>query len=129
MTVQPLSTPSAPAVAGPYSPAVRAGDWIVLAGQVPLDPATGTLVPGDAAAQAQQVLDNIVAVLTDCGAQLTDVAKTTVFVTDLGDFGAVNEVYSAAFGHHRPARSTVQVAALPVGAKVEIEAWVYLPVA
>ena len=127
MTVQPLSTPSAPAVAGPYSPAVRAGDWIVLAGQVPLDPATGTLVPGDAAAQAQQVLDNIVAVLTDCGAQLTDVAKTTVFVTDLGDFGAVNEVYAAAFGDHRPARSTVPVAALPVGAKVEIEAWVYLP--
>lgn len=129
MTVQPLSTPSAPAVAGPYSPAVRAGDWIVLAGQVPLDPATGTLVPGDAAAQAQQVLDNIVAVLTDCGAQLTDVAKTTVFVTDLGDFGAVNKVYAAAFGDHRPARSTVQVAALPVGANVEIEAWVYLPVA
>ena len=127
MNVQPLSTPSAPAVAGPYSPAVRAGDWIVLAGQVPLDPATGTLVPGDAAAQAQQVLDNIVAVLTDCGAQLTDVAKTTVFVTDLGDFGAVNKVYAAAFGDHRPARSTVQVAALPVGAKVEIEAWVYLP--
>ena len=129
MTVQPLPTPSAPAVAGPYSPAVRAGDWIVLAGQVPLDPGTGTLVPGDAAAQAQQVLDNIVAVLTDCGAQLTDVAKTTVFVTDLGDFGAVNKVYAAAFGDHRPARSTVQVAALPVGANVEIEAWVYLPVA
>lgn len=127
MTVQPLPTPNAPAVAGPYSPAVRAGDWIVLAGQVPLDPATGTLVAGDAAAQAQQVLDNIVAVLTDCGAQLTDVAKTTVFVTDLGDFAAVNEVYAAAFGDHRPARSTVQVAALPVGAKVEIEAWVYLP--
>ena len=98
MTVQPLPTPNAPAVAGPYSPAVRAGDWIVLAGQVPLDPATGTLVAGDAAAQAQQVLDNIVAVLTDCGAQLTDVAKTTVFVTDLGDFAAVNEVYAAAFG-------------------------------
>ena len=129
MTVQPLPTPNAPAVAGPYSPAVRAGDWIVLAGQVPLDPATGTLVAGDAAAQAQQVLENIVAVLTDCGAQLTDVAKTTVFVTDLGDFGAVNEVYAAAFGDHRPARSTVQVAALPVGATVEIEAWVYLPVA
>ena len=129
MTVQPLPTPSAPAVAGPYSPAVRAGDWIVLAGQVPLDPATGTLVPGDAAAQAQQVIDNIVAVLTDCGAALNDVAKTTVFVTDLGDFAAVNEVYAGAFGDHRPARSTVQVAALPVGAKVEIEAWAYLPVA
>ena len=128
MTVQPLPTPNAPAVAGPYSPAVRAGDWIVLAGQVPLDPATGTLVPGDAAAQAQQVIANIVAVLTDCGAALTDVAKTTVFVTDLGDFAAVNEVYAATFGDHRPARSTVQVAALPLGATVEIEAWVYLPV-
>lgn len=127
MTVQPISTPSAPAVAGPYSPAVRAGDWIVLAGQIPLDPGTGTLVPGDATAQAQQVIDNIVAVLTDCGAQLTDVAKTTVFVTDLGDFAAVNRVYAAAFGDHRPARSTIQVAALPADAKVEIEAWVYLP--
>ncbi len=127
MTVQPIPTPSAPAVAGPYSPAVRAGDWIVLAGQIPLDPDTGTLVPGDAAAQAQQVIANIVAVLTDCGAQLTDVAKTTVFVSDLGDFAAVNEVYAAAFGDHRPARSTIQVAALPAGAKVEIEAWVYLP--
>lgn len=127
MTVQPISTPSAPAVAGPYSPAVRAGDWIVLAGQIPLDPATGTLVSGDATAQAQQVIDNIVAVLGDCGAALTDVAKTTVFVTDLGDFAAVNKVYAAAFGDHRPARSTIQVAALPAGAKVEIEAWVYLP--
>ena len=127
MTVQPIPTPSAPAVAGPYSPAVRAGDWIVLAGQIPLDPATSTLVPGDAAAQAQQVVANIAAVLADCGAALTDVAKTTVFVTDLGDFAAVNEVYAAAFGDHRPARSTIQVAALPAGAKVEIEAWVYLP--
>ena len=127
MTVQPIPTPSAPAVAGPYSPAVRAGDWIVLAGQIPLDPATSALVPGDATAQAQQVVANIAAVLADCGAALTDVAKTTVFVTDLGDFAAVNEVYAAAFGDHRPARSTVEVAALPVGAKVEIEAWVYLP--
>ena len=128
MTVQPVPTPSAPAVAGPYSPAVRAGDWLVLAGQVPLDPATGQFITGDAAAQAQRVLDNIEAVLSDCGAALTDVAKTTVFVTDLADFGAMNEVYAAVFGDHRPARSTVQVAALPGGAKVEIEAWAYLPV-
>ena len=128
MTVQPVPTPSAPAVAGPYSPAVRAGDWLVLAGQVPLDPATGQFITGDAAAQAQRVLDNIEAVLCDCGAALTDVAKTTVFVTDLADFGAMNEVYAAVFGDHRPARSTVQVAALPGGAKVEIEAWAYLPV-
>jgi 2-iminobutanoate/2-iminopropanoate deaminase len=127
MTVTPVPTPSAPAVAGPYSPAVRAGDWLVLAGQVPLDPETGQFVTGDAATQAQRVLDNIVAVLGDCGASLADVAKTTVFVTDLADFGAMNEVYASAFGDHRPARSTVQVAALPGGAAVEIEAWAYVP--
>ena len=127
MTVTPVPTPSAPPVAGPYSPAVRAGDWLVLAGQVPLDPATGQFVTGDARAQAQRVLDNIVVVLADCGAGLADVAKSTVFVTDLADFGAMNEVYAAAFGDHKPARSTVQVAALPGGACVEIEVWAYAP--
>ena len=127
MTVTPIPTPSAPAVAGPYSPAVRAGDWVVLAGQVPLDPATGSLVDGDAAAQCARVLANIVGVLADCGASLADVAKTTVFVTDLADFAAMNAVYAEAFGDHKPARSTVEVAALPLGAKVEIEAWAYLP--
>jgi len=127
MTVTPVPTPSAPPVAGPYSPAVRAGDWLVLAGQVPQDPATGQFITGDAKAQAQRVLDNIVAVLDDCGASLSDIAKTTVFVTDLADFGVMNEVYATAFGDHRPARSTVQVAALPGGAKVEIEAWAYVP--
>lgn len=125
--VHALSTPSAPPVAGPYSPAVRAGDWIVLAGQVALDPATARFVEGDAAVQCRRVLDNIAAVLADCGASLADVAKTTVFVTDLGDFLAMNDVYAEAFGDHKPARSTVQVAALPGGAVVEIEAWVYLP--
>ena len=128
MTVRTVPTPSAPPVAGPYSPAVRAGDWLVLAGQVPLDPTTGQFVTGDPRVQARRVLDNIASVLADCGAQLTDVAKTTVFVTDLGDFAAMNEVYAETFGDHRPARSTVQVAALPGGAKVEIEAWAYLPV-
>jgi 2-iminobutanoate/2-iminopropanoate deaminase len=123
----PLSTPSAPAVAGPYSAAVRAGDWLVLAGQVPIDPATGKLVDGDAAAHCRQVLANVAAVLADCGAAFTDVAKTTVFVTDLGDFATVNEEYAAAFGDHKPARATVQVAALPLGAKVEIEAWAFRP--
>ncbi len=114
-------------MAGPYSAAVRAGDWLVLAGQVPLDPATGRLVDGDASAQCRQVLANIVAVLRDCGATLADVAKTTVFVTDLGDFAAMNAVYAEAFGDHKPARATVQVAALPAGAKVEIEAWAFRP--
>ena len=125
MPVTPVPTPSAPPAAGPYSPAVRAGDWIVLAGQVGLDPATGKLADG-VEAQARQVLANIAAVLGDCGATLQDVAKTLVFVTDLGDFATVNGTYAEAFGDHKPARSTVQVAGLPAGALVEIEAWVYL---
>jgi 2-iminobutanoate/2-iminopropanoate deaminase len=127
MPVDSVPTPSAPAAAGPYSPAVRAGDWLVLAGQVGLDPATGAIVSGGVDAQARQVLANIAAVLRDCGAVLTDVAKTTVFVTDIAQFATVNGVYAEAFGDHRPARSTVQVAALPGGADVEIEAWAYLP--
>jgi len=126
MSVEPVPTPSAPPAAGPYSPAVRAGDWLVLAGQVGLDPATGRMVDGGVEAQARQVLANITAVLRDCGASLTDIAKTTVFVTDIGEFPTVNAVYAGAFGEHRPARSTVQVAALPGGAQVEIEAWVYV---
>jgi 2-iminobutanoate/2-iminopropanoate deaminase len=125
MSVQPVPTPNAPPVAGPYSPAVRAGDWIVCAGQVGLDPASGRIVDG-VEAQARQVLANITAVLRDCGASLSDVAKTTVFVTDMADFAIVNVAYADAFGDHRPARSTVQVAALPGGAEVEIEAWAYI---
>ena len=81
-------------MAGPYSPAVRAGDWLILAGQVGLDPSTGRMVEGGAEAQARQVLANITAVLGDCGASLADVAKTTVFVTDMADFGVVNAVYA-----------------------------------
>jgi 2-iminobutanoate/2-iminopropanoate deaminase len=127
MTVEPVATPSAPPAAGPYSPAVRAGDWLVLAGQVGLDPATGRMVDGGVDAQARQVLANIRAILRDCGASITDVAKTTVFVTDIADFPTVNAAYAESFGDHRPARSTVQVAALPGGALVEIETWVYSP--
>jgi len=128
MAVEVVPTPSAPKAAGPYSPAVRAGDWLVLAGQVGLDPATGAMVSGGVEAEARQVLANIAAVLRDCGAALTDVAKTTVFVTDIGQFATVNAMYADAFGDHRPARSTIQVAALPAGAQVEIEAWAYLPI-
>jgi 2-iminobutanoate/2-iminopropanoate deaminase len=127
MTPKPVPTPSAPSAAGPYSPAVRAGDWLVLAGQVGLDPATGGFVEGGVEAQARQVLANIAAVLGDCGASLNDVAKATVFVTDIAQFGVVNAVYAEAFGDHKPARSTVQVAALPGGAEVEIEVWAYKP--
>jgi 2-iminobutanoate/2-iminopropanoate deaminase len=126
MTVEPIPTPSAPPVAGPYSPAVRAGEWIVCAGQVGLNPKTGAMADG-VEAQAKQVLANIEAVLSDCGVTMRDVAKATVFVTDLGYFTTVNDAYAAAFGDHKPARSTVQVAALPGGAAVEIEVWAYAP--
>jgi len=127
MPVEPVPCPNAPPVAGPYSPAVRAGDWLVLAGQVGLDPATGKLARGGAAGEARQVMANIATVLGDCGASLADIAKTTVFLMAMNDFGAVNEVYGEALGGHRPARSTVQVAALPAGARVEIEVWAYRP--
>jgi 2-iminobutanoate/2-iminopropanoate deaminase len=125
MSVIPLPTPHAPPVAGPYSPAVRAGDWVVCAGQVGLDPVSGRIVDGGVEAQARQALANIAAVLGDCGLTLSDVAKTTVFVTDIAQFGTVNAVYAEAFADHRPARSTVEVAALPGGADVEIEVWAY----
>ena len=127
MTVTPQPTPSAPPALGPYSPAVRAGDWLILSGQVGIDPSTGALVAAGTEDQARQILANVTAVLDDCGASLDDVAKTLIFLTDLADFHDVNEVYAAAFGHHRPARSTVQVAALPAGASVEIEVWAYRP--
>jgi 2-iminobutanoate/2-iminopropanoate deaminase len=125
MPVEPIPTPSAPPVAGPYSPAVRAGEWIVCAGQVGID-ASGRLAEG-VEEQAQQVLANVRAVLADCGASMNDVAKATVFVTDIGMFATVNAAYAEAFGDHKPARSTVQVAALPAGAAVEIEVWAYKP--
>ena len=124
MSVHPMPTPSAPPVAGPYSPAVRAGDWYVLAGQIGLG-ADGTLVPGGVEAEARQVLANVAAVLGDLGCNWGDVAKVGIFLTDLGNFGAVNVLYGDAIGPHRPARSTVGVAALPAGAAVEIECWVH----
>lgn len=124
--VVPIADAGVP-VAGPYSPIVRAGDWLVTAGQVGIDPATLNLAEGGAGAQARQALANIATVLGAAGSDLDDVAKTTVFVVDLADFGAINEAYTDAFGTHRAARSTVQVAALPIGAAVEIEAWAYRP--
>lgn len=126
MPARPLDTPNAPAALGPYSPAVRAGDWVILSGQVGLDPATTALADG-VEAQVRQVLANIAAVLADCGGTLADVAKSTVFVTDLADWPTINAAYAEAFGDHKPARSTVQVAALPGGALVEIEVWAHLP--
>jgi len=127
MPVESVPTPNAPASAGPYSPAVRAGDWLALAGQVGIEPATGKLTDDGVGGQTRQALANIAAVLGDCGATLSDVAKTTVFLVDMGDFPVMNEVYADAFAGHRPARSTIGVAALPLGARVEIEVWAFVP--
>jgi 2-iminobutanoate/2-iminopropanoate deaminase len=128
MTAEPLPTPSAHAV-GPYSPALRAGDWIVISGQVGIDPATGKLVDGGVDAQARQALANLTAILGDCGCGWEHVAKVTVFVATDGpqSMRAVNAVYSEIVGDCRPARSTVGVAWLPMEAKFEIEAWVHKP--
>jgi 2-iminobutanoate/2-iminopropanoate deaminase len=110
-----------PAAVGPYNHAVRIGDLLFSAGQIPIDPATGHLVPGDIKAQTEQVVRNLKAILDDQKLTLTNVVKTTVFMTNLGDFAAMNEVYAKHFTSDYPARSTVQVAALPKGAQVEIE--------
>lgn len=111
---------SAPAV-GPYNHAVRVGDLLFCAGQIPIDPATGNLVPGDIKAQTQRVLDNVKAILEDQKLTFANVVKSTVFMTNLADFAGMNEVYAKCFTADFPARSTVQVAALPKGASVEIE--------
>ena len=126
MSVEAVPTPGAPPVAGPYSPAVRAGDWVVLSGQIGVGP-HGTLVEGGVEAETRQVLANIEAVLTDCGVAWGHVARVGIFLTDLGNFTTVNVLYEGAIGPHRPARSTIGVAALPAGAAVEIECWVYKP--
>lgn len=116
--IQPAA--AAPPV-GPYSHAIRVGDLLFCSGQIPLDPATGSLVEGDIRAQTQRVLENIRLILEDQGLTFAHVIKSTVFLTSLGDFAAMNEVYARAFPVQPPARSTVQVSALPRGALVEIE--------
>jgi 2-iminobutanoate/2-iminopropanoate deaminase len=111
----------APAAIGPYAQAVSAGGWLFTSGQIALDPATGELVPGGFEAQARRVLANLEAVLGTAGATFADVVKATLYVTDLAHFPRLNELYGEAVGDHRPARATVQVAALPKGALVEID--------
>ncbi len=106
---------------GPYTPIVRTGDWLVCSGQVGI--VDGALVDGGLEAQTVQALANLESLLHGEGASLPDVVKTTVFLTDMGDYTVMNQIYIAAFGDHRPARSAVAVAALPLGALVEIEAW------
>jgi 2-iminobutanoate/2-iminopropanoate deaminase len=127
MSIGTVSTPGAPRAIGPYSQGIRAGEFLFTAGQVGFDPATGELVDGGIAEQTGQVLQNIRAILQAAGTDLSSVVKTTVFLVDMADFAAMNEVYAAAFGDHRPARSTVAVAALPRGARVEIDAVAHLP--
>jgi len=119
------SSPNAPQAIGPYSQAAAvkafASRWFFLSGQIPLDPATGELVEGGIEAQTERVLRNVAAILNANGMEFANVVKTTVFMTDLADFAAMNAVYSRGFSEPFPARSTVQVAALPRGAQVEIE--------
>jgi 2-iminobutanoate/2-iminopropanoate deaminase len=122
--IKPISTQSAPKAIGPYSQAVeaRGARTLYLSGQIPLDPATGELAGATIEEQTARVLENLGAVLTAAGASLANVVKTTVFLTDLADFPKMNEIYGRAFARSPPARSTVQVAALPRGARIEIEA-------
>jgi 2-iminobutanoate/2-iminopropanoate deaminase len=122
-----VSTPDAPRAIGPYSQATRANGFLFTAGQVGFDPATGELVDGGIGEQTERVLANLDAILRAAGLELSSVVKTTVFLVDMADFARMNEVYAQAFGDHRPARSTVAVAALPRGARVEIEAVAVLP--
>ena len=116
-----ISSPDAPKAIGPYSQAVRAGQLLFVSGQVPLDPATGQLVDGDIAAQTRRVFDNLGAVLKAGGRSFADVVRATVFLADMNDFAAVNEVYGTYFSEPYPARATVQVARLPKDARVEID--------
>lgn len=119
--LEAVATHQAPAAIGPYSQAIVAGDWIFTAGQIPIDPETGHIVPGGAEEQARRVLENLKAVLAAAGASLEQVVKATVYVTDLGNFAEINGVWAEYFTHRPPARSTVQVAALPRGALVEVD--------
>ena len=117
-----IETAKAPSPIGPYSQAVRSGSLLFLSGQVGLDPETGALVEGGVEAQARQALRNLEHVVREAGGAIGDIVKTTIFVVDLGDFAKVNQVYADFFGESRPARSTVEVSRLPLGAAVEIEA-------
>jgi 2-iminobutanoate/2-iminopropanoate deaminase len=116
-----VSTDAAPKAIGPYSQAIIAGSEVFTSGQIPLDPATQQMVQGDIKAQTERVMENLSAVLKAAGVDFPNVVKATIFVVDLNDFAAVNEIYGKRFPSNPPARSTVQVAALPKGARVEIE--------
>lgn len=131
MEKKPLSTPQAPAAIGPYSQAVLVGlgggKLLYTSGQIAMDPVTGTLVGQDARSQTVRVMQNLEAVLAAAGATFADVVKTTIFLTDMADYAAVNEVYADSFTHDPPARSAVGVAALPKGARIEMEMVAVVP--
>ena len=129
MPTRSLQTDKAPAAIGPYSQAVIAGGFLFTAGQIALDPVTAQVVDGDIIAQTEQVLRNLDAVLASAGATWMDVVKSTVFLTDMRDFPRMNEVYAGVMGDARPARSTVQVSALPRGVLVEIDLIAAIPTA
>ncbi len=120
--LNPVKTDRAPGAIGPYSQAMSVDGWVFCSGQIPIDPATGELVGGDIGVQTDQVLKNLAAVLEAAGASLARVVKTTVFLSDMGDFVSMNEVYAEHFGDHRPARAAVAVKTLPKNVDVEIEA-------
>lgn len=122
MTVRTIHTEKAPAAIGPYSQAIVAGNFLFTAGQIALDPATGQIEQGGVTTQTERVMHNLTAVLESAGASWADVVKTTVYLQDMADFPSVNEVYGRMIGDSRPARSTVQVAGLPRGVLVEIDA-------
>lgn len=122
MSKHAISSPEAPAAIGPYSQAIRAGDTLWMSGQIPLDPASMQIVDGGIEAQAARVFDNMRAVLKAAGGTLDDVVKLSILLVDLGDFAKVNEIMAKAFRQPYPARSTYQVAALPRGARIEVEA-------
>jgi 2-iminobutanoate/2-iminopropanoate deaminase len=119
---EPITTRDAPAAIGPYSQGVRAGGLVFVSGQIPLDPTTGQMVAGDVSAQTARVLQNLEAVLAAAGCTFAEVVRTTIFLVDLGHFAVVNDIYARSFVAPYPARVTVQVAALPRGALVEIDA-------
>jgi len=118
----PISTEQAPAAIGPYSQAVRRGGFVFLSGQIPLDPATGQIVEGDITAQTRRVFDNLRAVCAAAGGSFDDIVRVGIYVVDLGDFAAVNAVMAENFQAPFPARSTIEVSALPRGARVEVDA-------
>lgn len=122
MSLELIATKKAPGAVGPYSQGVKGGNMIFTSGQLPINPETGELITGDIQKATRCSLDNVVAILNEAGASIEDVVKVTVFVTDINNFGLVNEVYAEYFTNHKPARSLVEVSKLPKGGEIEIEA-------